>query len=795
MQGVKRLFGFVVFLACMALMIAACDEGDKRYYYLSASPEEGPSEPEEPSPPAFFAGAGRADITPHTGIVMMGYADSAQIANGYHTRLYARALVLKDKNNTKLALVQCDLLCVSGGIHRAVAKSLADIGIDEAHLLISATHTHSGPSAFFPYYSFNFPPPPVYDPSIHDFLVTQITKAVREADNNLKPAKLAMGYGEITETTKNRSLAAHLANYGIDISPEEADPDMAPGGRLSTIDPVLTVIRVDQVSETGPVPIGVYTNFAIHGTSIHKDNLLYSGDNQAAAERFVENSIKNLALKNGTILPEGHEIVCVWANGNEGDMSPGVDEDFTGKGFNAYSDAEISGAEQAEEVLRVYKTLEEELNDEVILDSRFTYINMAGQEVEGTNGERLSPYAAFGVPFVGGAEDGPTPIHDMLQTESGFWALPVDLPFQGNKVPLFVVPPGTFFPDIVPFQVMRINDLILAAIPGEPTKETGSRIKKGILDTCGSFGISHVAVVGLANEFMDYVTTPEEYSKQHYEGAQTILGPLEDIFVKNMLVKLARRLVAGEPAPWSVDPSPEDEMYAGGTSDEEKDHNTEGAGEIVSEPDSIVQRFNVVSFSWVGGHPEIDHHPDEDFVVVERKADDNEAWEKYLGDEGLEITVRNEKADENLYHWCAHWDLTKDVPEGRYRFVVYGKAMSNNEEIPYEIASNSFTVGPSDALGIEDIVKENSSTFIVKVMYPDPDPAIHFRMREKYAKLTSVTVALNGKAVNATLLDPSEGKIQLEVSVKSGDILEIPSQGAYDPFGNYNSEGYVLEIE
>lgn len=41
----------------------------------------------------------------------------------------------------------------------------------------------------------------------------------------------------------------------------------------------------------------------------------------------------------------------------------------------------------------------------------------------------------------------------------------------------------------------------------------------------GITGDFHVVITGLANTYCDYVTTPEEYSVQRYEGASTIYGP------------------------------------------------------------------------------------------------------------------------------------------------------------------------------------------------------------------------------------------------------------------------------
>ena len=63
----------------------------------------------------------------------------------------------------------------------------------------------------------------------------------------------------------------------------EAPADEA-AARAASIDSKLWVVRVD--ARDGD-PIGVWSNFAIHPTSFGDENLLFSGDNAASAERIA----------------------------------------------------------------------------------------------------------------------------------------------------------------------------------------------------------------------------------------------------------------------------------------------------------------------------------------------------------------------------------------------------------------------------------------------------------------------------------------------------------------------------
>ena len=85
---------------------------------------------------------------------------------------------------------------------------------------------------------------------------------------------------------------------------------------------------------------------------------------------------------------------------------------------------------------------------------------------------------------------------------------------------------------------------------------------------------------GLANEFIQYFTTPEEYDRQHYEGGSTLYGPLSAPFLQDQLIELTSRLSAGQPAqaPYAFDSTngvtPDGPAYGSGA----------GAGSLESSP-------------------------------------------------------------------------------------------------------------------------------------------------------------------------------------------------------------------
>src|SRR5258706_10647061 len=82
---------------------------------------------------------------PDTGL----YAKTFEPSIGIHTRLLARAIVLR-QDGQKYALAQADLGGLPYALVQEVAGRIASTGIDAPHILLSATHTHSSVGAIWP---------------------------------------------------------------------------------------------------------------------------------------------------------------------------------------------------------------------------------------------------------------------------------------------------------------------------------------------------------------------------------------------------------------------------------------------------------------------------------------------------------------------------------------------------------------------------------------------------------------------------------------------------------------------
>ena len=91
-------------------------------------------------------GASQICITPPVGVELAGFVAREQPSVGLHDDLYVHGLYLEQENE-RLLWLHADLLAFERDWVRRLRSSLArDLGLAERQVLISATHTHSGPA-------------------------------------------------------------------------------------------------------------------------------------------------------------------------------------------------------------------------------------------------------------------------------------------------------------------------------------------------------------------------------------------------------------------------------------------------------------------------------------------------------------------------------------------------------------------------------------------------------------------------------------------------------------------------
>ena len=726
------------------------------------------------------AGVGKADITPRTGYYLGGWTRADRVSGGQHTRLFSRALVL-ERDGRKMALVQIDLFMVPAGMVQHIGEALAKRGFSERNILISASHTHSGPGGYANFPTLNTAAPSLQtatdplsffrllnpdpaDRQLYTFLVGQISTAIARADADLGPAEAGWGSSKIMGLTRNRSIEAHLANHGKALEYGQGKEADDPGGYEHTIDPAVNVLRVDKIvrrrvrrgkrrrTRRVRVPIGGWSTFADHGTVTKSTFQFYNADHHASAERVFEASVR----RQGKV-PRKQAVINVYGNSNEGDMSAGLDR--SGPAASDYV-----GRVEAAAMVRAWRSARRQLSRTPALDMRWTRVCFCGQDVDG---RPVASQSAVGMPFLTGSEEERGPLFDITKEHFEGRRLPADNgDAHGYKIRLDTggVPRG------VPLLAVRVGRRMIVSIPAEGTKEVGDRIRTAAGAAIAGSGIEGVVVSGLANEFILYLTTPQEYDRQHYEGGNTHFGRMSSVLIQRELAKLAGSLARGEaaPAPFAFDPkngvAPDGPPYSPGAA----------SGAITQQPGAGYGRLQRATLAWNGGPQGLDRPVDRAFVSAQRlrRVRGRRRWVTQDSDLGLAMLW---KVDDEGRHTVA-WEIPLDAPRGTYRFVVTAKR--------YRLTSRTFRVRGTGALEVVQ-VPARPGRVAVGLQYPGAVRDVDLTHRPQYARGGVVRFRVGSRTIRVRR---KRGRF-FSVKAPSGASVSVAARGARDRYRNVNARG------
>jgi hypothetical protein len=416
------------------------------------------------------AGAATSNITPALGCSINGGMTDRQ-ARHIHDELHARALVLDD-GRTQLALVVCDSCALPGAVIDA-AKHLAHghTGIPPAHMLVSATHTHSAPTAVAVFQS-------EPDAEYAAFLILRIADAIRRASNNLAPARIAWGSGSVPAHVFNRRWRMKPGTippnpFGrvdeVQMNPPVGSPNLVePAGPT---DPQLSLLAV--VGERGE-PLAVLANYSLH----------YVGG--VPAEHISADYFGAFAVRLGELLGvspwQDPPFVGIMSNGTSGNIN-NIDFLHPRPPRAPYEQIRLVAGDVAAEAHRVFQMLT--FRDDVVLGAR--ECRMALERRLPTADElaeaRRTLAAGEGMPL--------TTLPEIYARET---LLMAELPAQVETV----------------VQVLRVGELGIAALPCEVFVETGLLIKQ-------HSPLPATFVISLANDYAGYLPTPEHHRLGGYE--------------------------------------------------------------------------------------------------------------------------------------------------------------------------------------------------------------------------------------------------------------------------------------
>lgn len=204
-------------------------------------------------------------------------------STGVRDRLRARALVLEG-GGTRLLWLALDVVGVDARLAEELAARLARGGAGRpSAVIVSASHTHSGPGAYADSEIFGVIALDRPSPAVRDRLLDAMDAAARAAAAGRQPVLLGSSSVRVRGHNPSRLGAA--------------------------VDDELVVVKL--VTATGR-PLAALWNFAIHGTALGKGNLELSADLMGEASRRIEATLGAPAL---------------FVNGAVADASPALREE------------------------------------------------------------------------------------------------------------------------------------------------------------------------------------------------------------------------------------------------------------------------------------------------------------------------------------------------------------------------------------------------------------------------------------------------------------------------------------
>ncbi len=551
-----------------------------------------------------------------------------------------------------------------------------------------------------------------FDVQNYKVIVTGIYESILRAHENLQPGRIRINRGDFKpdpttpRISLNRSKEAYARNPEGERQKYEFDTDHA-----------ITLLRLE--NDEGE-EIGMVNWFALHATSIGKQNTLISSDNRGYAEYCFEK------MKGSDHLSEKN-FVAAFAQSNSGDASPNVEAQPDG--VHDYERMEKVGKVLLGKAVELYGSAEEFLSGSI--EYRHTFLDFSQEGALCNSGE--SCVAAVGVAALRGTRDGPGLI--WLPTNRQWpkvTLLPKDQSCHREKV--IALPTGHLTPrpwtaHALPVQVMKIGSLALLGLPLEVTTMAGRRIRETAQPVLADMGVSDVVLAGYANAYAGYLTTEQEYSAQAYEGASTLFGPGEEEVFRNNVVKLAESLRDGtsvEPGcdppiiqeiksalPEIVEPvSPAASVSVMSVPFEALRKLARGLyknpgvafddkplwkrfGSVVKDVEQTYHPGDKVEAVFWGGHPKNDLRTQGTFLEIRKKV--GEQW----------VPILRDNDPSTRYVWSrtgffrtyslitAQWDIPDDAEPGEYKVCQYGNwknGWKRNDIREYAGESRSFEI-------------------------------------------------------------------------------------------------------
>jgi len=235
---------------------------------------------------------------------------------------------------------------------------------------------------------------------------------------------------------------------------------------------------------------------------------------------------------------------------------------------------------------------------------------------------------------------------------------------------------GGGLPQFMQLMVVRIGNGMLGTVPAELTTEAGMRMKQAIRASAPP-GVDYVGIVGLANGYMQYVTTNDEYALQSYEGGSNLYGPKTASAIATQLGSLAQSITEETPiigvGPITATPGNERRILY-----------QRSNGPRVEEIDRRVSELScadgTLTARWIDAFPGLFVPADGQVIEVQQRSADG-GWKVVAWDDDRHVEIHAIGREASGFAWEVRWKPPSLRP-GTYRLALVARDVGNEGSFP-----------------------------------------------------------------------------------------------------------------
>lgn len=231
------------------------------------------------------AGAYRIDITPSSPVWMDGML-RAHKSVGVRHRLYSKAVALSSGSSPEdiFVIASADVCSITRADHELICAAVAgQSGVRPEHIILAATHTHSGPATVG---FFN-----EREEEYTRYFIARTAEAITQAIRAMRPAMIGCRSGSEDTISHYRRLMSK--NGRVIMNWEPYDPSQVTP--LGEVDPELGILKAVSAGP-GHEQIALIFNHAGHPNVMSGDNYLLSPDYPGLAEKIIEERLGGTAV-------------------------------------------------------------------------------------------------------------------------------------------------------------------------------------------------------------------------------------------------------------------------------------------------------------------------------------------------------------------------------------------------------------------------------------------------------------------------------------------------------------------